>query len=119
MRYLLDTDICSHIMRDRDGALWDKLDRLPEDAASISVITLGELQFGATLTPLGIRIAAHLERLLRCLPVLPLTPDVCLHYARIRADLQQKGTPIGPNDLWPIFYTSPKKPYLIHAHTAR
>jgi tRNA(fMet)-specific endonuclease VapC len=100
MTYLLDTDTCSHIMRSRTGALWDKLDELPEQSAAMSVITLGELQFGAALKPLATRIAVQLEKLLRCMPVLSLTPEVCTHYARIRADLQRKGTPIGPNDLW-------------------
>ena len=100
MSYLLDTDTCSWIMRSRAGALWDRLDQLPEQSAAISVITLGELQFGATLKPLATRIATQLERLLRCLPVLPLSPDSGTHYARIRSDLQRKGTPIGPNDLW-------------------
>lgn len=100
MSYLLDTDTCSYIMRSRSGALWDKLDQLPEQSAAISVVTLGELQFGATLKPLAIRIATQLEKLLRCLPVLSLTPDTCMHYAHIRTDLHRKGTPIGPNDLW-------------------
>lgn len=100
MSYLLDTDTCSYIMRSRSGALWDKLDLLPEQSAAISVVTLGELQFGATLKPLATRIAAQLEKLLRCLPVLSLTPDTCMHYAYIRTDLHRKGTPIGPNDLW-------------------
>ena len=100
MSYLLDTDTCSRIMRSRTGDLWDRLDQLPEQSAAISVITLGELQFGATLKPLATRIAAQLDKLLRCLPVLPLSPDSCVHYARIRSDLQRKGTPIGPNDLW-------------------
>lgn len=98
--YLLDTDTCSYIMRSRTGALWDRLDQLPEQSASISVITLGELQFGATLTPLASRIATQLGRLLRCLPVLPLSQDTGVHYARIRSDLRKMGTPIGPNDLW-------------------
>ena len=39
--------------------------KLPENAAAISVITLGELQFGATLKPLATRIAAQLEQLIR------------------------------------------------------
>ena len=100
MSYLLDTDTCSYIMRSRTGLLWDRLDQLPEKSAAISVITLGELQFGATLKPLATRIAAQLEKLLRCLPVLPLSADSCMHYARIRSDLQRKGSLIGPNDLW-------------------
>ena len=100
MRYLLDTDTCSFIMRSRAGALWDRLDQLEERSAAISVITLGELQFGALLKPQATRIAAQLEKLLRCLPVLPLNPDTCTHYGRIRSDLQRQGKPIGPNDLW-------------------
>ena len=100
MRYLLDTDTCSHIMRARSNAIWDRLDQLDERSAAISVITLGELQFGVALKPLATHIAAQLDILLRYLHVVPLNPDTCLHYGRIRSDLQPKGTLIGPNDLW-------------------
>lgn len=117
MSYLLDTDTCSYIMRSRTGALWDRLDQLPEQSAAISVITLGELQFGATLKPLAIRIVAQLEKLLRCLPVLSLTPETCLHYARIRSDLQRKGTPIGPNDLWIASHAMAHKLTLVTRNT--
>jgi tRNA(fMet)-specific endonuclease VapC len=100
MRFLLDTDTCSHIMRADSSAIWDRLDKLDERSAGISVITLGELQFGVALKPMATRIAAQLDILLRYLQVLPLNPDTCLHYGRIRSALQGKGTPIGPNDLW-------------------
>ena len=100
MRYLLDTDTCSNIMRASGGSIWDRLDKLEERSAAISVITLGELQFGVALKPMATRIAAHLDIILRYLQVLPLNRDTCLHYGRIRSDLQVKGTPIGPNDLW-------------------
>lgn len=100
MRYLLDTDTCSHILRAGSGAIWDTLDRLEERSAAISVITLGELQFGVALKPMATRIAAQLDILLRYLHVAPLNTDTCLHYGRIRSALQVKGTPIGPNDLW-------------------
>ena len=117
MSYLLDTDTCSYIMRSRTGALWDRLDQLPEQSAAISVITLGELQFGITLKPLAIRIAAQLGKLLRCLPVLSLTPETCLHYARIRSHLQRKGTPIGPNDLWIASHAMAHKLTLVTRNT--
>ena len=117
MSFLLDTDTCSHIMRSRTGDLWDRLDQLSEGSAAISVITLGELQFGASLTPLATRIAAQLDQLLRCLPVLPLSPDSCAHYARIRSDLQRKGTPIGPNDLWIAAHALTHKMTLVTGNT--
>lgn len=100
MSHMLDTDTCSFIMRSRAGVLWDRLDAMPERSAALSVVTLGELRFGATLKPLATRINTQLEKLLRCLPILPFEPEVCVHYARIRSELQRKGTPIGPNDLW-------------------
>jgi tRNA(fMet)-specific endonuclease VapC len=100
MKYLLDTDICSYIMRSRDGSLWDKLDTLPEQSVAISVITLGELTLGTHMKPLATRIAAQLERLLRCVPALALGAEVATHYAKVRSELQRKGIPIGPNDMW-------------------
>ena len=45
------------------------------------------------------RLAQQLERILEVLTVLPLGSPVDKHYAVIRTNLEQAGTPIGPNDL--------------------
>ncbi len=45
------------------------------------------------------RLSAQLEQILSVLPVLPLAGEADRHYGKIRAELERKGTPIGPHDM--------------------
>jgi tRNA(fMet)-specific endonuclease VapC len=47
-----------------------------------------------------VKARAVLEELANYIPVLPMSEDTAKDYADIRADLAEKGTPIGNNDLW-------------------
>lgn len=57
-----------------------------------------ELRFGVVKSGSS-RLVQQLERILEVLTVLPLESPVDEHYASIRTNLEQAGTPIGPNDL--------------------
>ena len=66
----------------------------------MSVITYGELIWGAEASS---KVRENLKRLrafARLVTPLDLPSDAAEHYGKIRAALQKKGTPIGPNDLW-------------------
>jgi tRNA(fMet)-specific endonuclease VapC len=45
-RYLLDTNVISHIMQGRDAKLLAKLSKLPMGQAAISSVTLAEIEYG-------------------------------------------------------------------------
>ena len=45
-RYMLDTNIVSHIMQGRDAALLARLSQLPMGQAVMSSVTLAELEYG-------------------------------------------------------------------------
>ena len=45
-RYLLDTNVVSHIMQGRDADLMARLTQLPVGRAVLSSITLAELEYG-------------------------------------------------------------------------
>jgi predicted nucleic acid-binding protein len=45
-RYLLDTNVISHIMQGRDAKLLAKLSKLPIGQAAISSVTLAEIEYG-------------------------------------------------------------------------
>ena len=100
MSYLLDTDTFSTIAKQASEVAARRLHEVAEGELAISVVTLAEVRFGLELNPLHTRVSRRIEAMLRVVRALPLGLDVVPHYARLRALLQRKGTPIGPNDLW-------------------
>jgi tRNA(fMet)-specific endonuclease VapC len=99
--YLLDTNILSDAMRNPGGPAARRIIATARDEdgaqACTSVVVQCELLFG-----LRRRTHPHwmerYDRLLSTLEVMPLDAAVPPHYAKLRADLEAQGTPIGPND---------------------
>jgi tRNA(fMet)-specific endonuclease VapC len=99
-KYLLDTNICIYLTKQQHQALVQRFSTLAENEVAMSVITFGELQFGAQKSQQRKQVLATLEKLSLAIPVLAMTADTSQHYGEIRAHLQKQGTPIGNNDLW-------------------
>jgi tRNA(fMet)-specific endonuclease VapC len=99
IRYLLDTDTLSWLVRDPAGAVARHLAAAGEDAVATSPIVAGELRFGAQRSG-SEALVARVDELLARLQVVPLDDRVARHYADVRGLLERAGTPIGPNDLW-------------------
>jgi tRNA(fMet)-specific endonuclease VapC len=99
-RYLLDTDICIYIRSNRPAKILTRFEKLSTGEAAISVVTYGELAYGAAKSAQPERAALGLERVIAQLPVLPLPTEAGRAYGLIRAALAPKGWLIGPNDLW-------------------
>jgi tRNA(fMet)-specific endonuclease VapC len=98
-QYLIDTNIASAAISESGGIVARRIVGLASDAVVTSVIVAGELRFGAAKR--GSRaLTARIEQLLSLVPVLPIDSDVTHHYATVRTSLEQRGTPIGQNDLW-------------------
>jgi tRNA(fMet)-specific endonuclease VapC len=100
VRYLLDTNICIYIAKRHPPEVLRQFEHLQVGDVAMSLITYGELQFGAEKSRISDQVHEKLERLSELVPVLPLTKKAANHYGRIRAKLEQAGTPIGANDLW-------------------
>jgi len=99
-RYLLDTNICIYIAKHNPPAVRARFAQHTADELVMSVITLGELRFGAEKSQFQERALAVINQLQSLIQVAPLTEAVGEHYGRIRASLQKTGLPIGNNDLW-------------------
>jgi tRNA(fMet)-specific endonuclease VapC len=99
-RYLLDTDILIYIKRHHPADVRARMDQLPRGSAAMSVVTWGELMFGAAQSQQRDRAEELLDDLARAIPVLALSRAAANVYADLRAELARAGTPIGPNDLW-------------------
>ena len=100
LRYLLDTDICIYIGRNRPRRVRKHFERIREGEAAVSVITFGELLYGAAKSAKRIEALRDLDDLKRVLHVLPLEEEVAGAYGVIRAQLETRGKLIGNNDLW-------------------
>jgi tRNA(fMet)-specific endonuclease VapC len=98
LRYLLDTNICIYVIKRRPVLA---LDRFNENAAhlAISSITLAELLHGAEKSSQPQRTLVVVEDFCSRLDVLDYGAKAAQHYGQIRASLEQRGTPIGVNDL--------------------
>jgi tRNA(fMet)-specific endonuclease VapC len=99
-RFLLDTNICIYIRQRRPEAVLRKLQSLRWGDAAISVITYGELLYGAAKSAQRSAAGERLRELVRVLPALPLPEDAAEKYGEIRAELEARGEGIGNNDLW-------------------
>ena len=99
-RYMLDTNICIYIQRQKPERVLARFQNLKPGDAAISVITWGELVFGAEKSNQRKKVLQLLEEFKTFIPVLPIPENTGNIYGAIRALLTSKGTPIGNNDLW-------------------
>ncbi len=99
-RYLLDTNICIYIRRQKPEEVLHHFRKLRPGEAVLSVITYGELLYGAMKSAERIAALERLRELVTVLPALPLPETAAEAYGTIRADLEAKGEMIGNNDLW-------------------
>jgi tRNA(fMet)-specific endonuclease VapC len=97
--YLLDTNTCIQYLNGRSDSIRRKFEHHLWENLAVCSIVRAELIFGALKSG---RSLANLDRMrtflagLVCFPFDDPAADV---YGQIRADLEQKGTSIGPNDL--------------------
>lgn len=95
---LLDTNI--YIAKHRPPEVARRFAKLAPGAVGMSLITFGELRYGAEKSQRSADAMAMIDRLVEMIPVLEPTAEVGLAYGSLRTALERKGTPIGNNDLW-------------------
>lgn len=99
MRYLLDTNIISDLIRNPQGRAAQRLRHVGEDAVCTSVVAAGELRYGAAKKG-SAALLRRVEDFLAGVDVAPLDAPTDAKYGAIRAELEAAGEPIGANDLW-------------------
>ena len=101
VQYLLDTNICIYIIKYRPEIVRQHFEKhLPHRNILISVITLGELRFGAEKSQHKEKALKVIDELTSMIQVVELDENVAHHYAEIRQNFASKGQIIGANDLW-------------------
>jgi tRNA(fMet)-specific endonuclease VapC len=97
--FMLDTNIASEMVRPGRGAIGEKVRVHGLGALSISTVVAAELRFGY-LKRGSDRLAERVEEAIGFLNVLPFDDAASTEYASIRLELEKRGKPIGPNDLF-------------------
>ena len=98
--FMLDTNICIYIQRQKPKEVLIRFQKLKPGDAAISVITWGELLYGAEKSQKRKTAMQVLEEFKNFIPVLPLPENAGKTYGEIRAALETKDKLIGNNDLW-------------------
>lgn len=97
-RYLLDTNAVSDLVNDPRGRVAAAVERVGESSICTSIIVAAELRFGAVKRK-SRRLLTQIETALAHLDIQPFGVPADRIYGEVRADLERKGRPIGPNDL--------------------
>ena len=98
MRYLLDTNIVSDLIRNPQGKVAQHIRKVGEAKVCTSIIVAAELRYGAAKKN-SPRLTAQLEAVLGAIEILPFEVPADETYGRLRTRLEQIGRPIGGNDL--------------------
>ena len=98
LRYLLDTNIISDLVRHPRGSVASKIASVGEGSICTSIVVAAELRYGAEKSQSN-RLSERIDLILSALEILPFEPPADRHYGSIRNQLSRMGTPIGPNDL--------------------
>ena len=98
LRYMLDTNLCIRVLRDRPAGLRSRFNR-EAGALCLSTIVLTELLHGAEKSARPDENRREVERMAARLEVLPFDENAAAHAADIRAHLERRGQPIGGYDL--------------------
>jgi tRNA(fMet)-specific endonuclease VapC len=98
MRYLLDTNIISDLLKNPQGKVAQKIEKVGESRVCTSIIVAAELRFGVAKKG-SAKLASQLESILGTLEILPFETPADKTYAAIRSKLERSGRPVGANDL--------------------
>jgi len=99
VRYLLDTNTVSYVIKGNLPRVRERLLKVPMSQLGISVITEAELRFGLARKPEAEKLKIVVEEFLLRVEVLQWDSEAAKHYARVRAVLELAGEPIGNLDL--------------------
>ena len=99
MRYMLDTSICIYAIKHKPEKVFQKLQTVDPQDVCVSSVTYAELVHGVEKSAAVEKNRLALSILLANIEILDFDVDAADCYGKIRANLEKKGTPIGPLDM--------------------
>ena len=98
-RYLLDTNVVSHIMQGRDAKLLAKLSKLPMGQAAISSVTLAEIEYGIQRRGSPTKLRNALSQVMLHMDVLPWDAAAATCYGELCSSLETQGINLSDFDM--------------------
>jgi len=98
MRYLLDTNIISDLVRNPGGAVAQRIAEIGHVNVLTSIIVASELRFGAAKKA-SPKLTARVDGILKRFSVMPFEAPADMYYGSMRAALESQGQTISENDL--------------------
>lgn len=99
IRYLLDTNISSYVIKGKVPYVRENLRRIPMPEVGISAVTAAELRFGVARKPGASQLQIAVEEFLVHVEILPWDSFAARQYATLRSSLEASGTPMGNLDM--------------------
>ena len=99
MKYMLDTNICIYAIKHKPPEVIKNFLKHNPDDICVSSITYGELMHGVEKSQAVERNRAAITLFLSSISILPFDNYAAEEYGKVRAELERKGTPIGPMDM--------------------
>jgi tRNA(fMet)-specific endonuclease VapC len=98
-RYMLDTDMCSYIIREHPASVLKRFQTLAMEQLCVSVVTYAELIYGVERSSSRRINRPVIEDFVRHLDVMGWDTEAADQYGVIRAELEAAGTLIGAMDM--------------------
>lgn len=99
MKYLLDTNVCIDYLNGRHPSVVARVQRAAPEDLRVSSVVVAELRYGADRSQRPKANHARLDALAGEIECLDFDLKAATCYGRVRAGLEAKGRPIGPNDM--------------------
>ena len=99
MMYMLDTNICIYIIKQKPKSVIDKFKKMKNANICISSITYSELLYGAEKSSNIAKNLLALTMFLSNIEILSYDENASIDYGIIRSKLEKQGKIIGPLDM--------------------
>lgn len=98
MTYLLDTDICSYIIK-KPSLIRPRMEKISAGEITISSITWAELNSWVKMSSMPEKRLLSLQKMFAPITILPFNQRDAEYHGEIRTQLERKGQLIGALDL--------------------
>ena len=99
VRYLLDTNTASYIIKGNIPRVRERLLKVPMAQVAISAVTEAELRFGVARRPEAAQLKIAVGEFLLRVESLSWDSEAAQQYASVRAALERAGEPLGNLDM--------------------
>lgn len=99
MKYMLDTNICIYIIKEKPLSVIKRLKEVGLSQVRISSITMSELEYGACKSQHFERNKLALLKFASVIEIIKYDENAAAEYGKIRAELERAGNIIGGLDM--------------------